>query len=1027
MPENFPWKVSADKSGLVFEEADEFLAAYLSQLEEEDYIVQDVLTWEKLYALVDDENHEDSLHLLRLPPSFDAKCELISRGSLNDPDFSISIASWTRFSGDSFSPALLARIGAVVRLRGASFLLPRPQYILLDAVAAFRRRSQNSFSYQQKEWAKIRKYAVEAGARLDRFLSQTIVLKPDTLHFTLEKRAGEGEYAGEIIPSFDDMPKGWLDIFDKTDSVQDSYSIAEENGGIVHVLVDEAVFETLKKVKALPGRRKLTRDDLLALKSDPHGFFGEASREIVSLDEIDREIDKAGFILWEHRLLVGLDRDRNIKSAEIYLTPLTDVAQPEEALIDIGVSRRLRSYCDNAIQAFDRKMPEFIWEGYILRIQDAQREVVENIMASVWGGRQAVQEDWLWQEISQYGKRVQGIGELIKVPSQFLLKSSKINWTGEQQVGTMQESGGGSDGNETQHNNLVDNVGDLATRTDGSESPPDGNHKAIKSGVNKEGDTASEDKPLSSAMEVLQPGLNIEADDYSRLFEKNGQDFPEPLLPSCLRKGISLLPHQKKGVAWLQKLIAERGSGCILADDMGLGKTLQLLSVIVRYFEDTPQEERFPVLVVAPVSLMENWYKEVDHFFQRPPMRLQMLHGEHLQDLRIREGNHNSLRDGWRTGDLVLTTYETLRSFQFPFARERWHCIICDEAQKIKNPNAMVTQAVKAVGAQADFCVACTGTPVENSLSDLWCLFDFSCPGFLGTLNHDFGPTYQRPIELKESGYEKKNIALKEKIEPYVLRRLKGSVAKDLPKKIEESPQIMMNGEQLAMCRAAIAEYRKTLAELKKQNSRINPALFLLHKLRGICANPFPEEMDVQAMLRKSPKMQWLKDKLTEISEKGEKAIVFTEFRAVQRSIKKMLTDCFGLSPVIINGDTNTAAGLYSRQGLIDKFQETEGFNVIILSTTAVGFGVNVQEANHVIHFTRSWNPAKEDQATDRAYRIGQKRDVYVYYPTMLDQAPYISFETNLNKLLAGKRELARDILATGKELKVEDFMDGID
>lgn len=530
---------------------------------------------------------------------------------------------------------------------------------------------------------------------------------------------------------------------------------------------------------------------------------------------------------------------------------------------------------------------------------------------------------------------------------------------------------------------------------------------------------------------------NVTAIRRSEYAVKRGESKPTATIASftirlMLFADISLYEHQRRGVAWLQSLFEDNSSGCILADDMGLGKIIQLLTFIIHHFEVTPKAEQKPVLVLAPVSLLQNWQNELCRFFENSPVTMQILHEDGLKsvrysrdDLRIQglaeQGLYNVLKDGWRTGNIVLTTYDTLRSYQFSLAREKWFCVICDEAQRIKNPSAMVTQAVKAVGSQSDFCIACTGTPVENCLADLWCLFDFVQPGFLGSLNKDFGPTYQRPIEQKREGYEEVSEKLRKKIDPFVLRRLKEDVAKDLPPKNELSPEIKMNDLQKELYQEAISEYKHSINRAARERVRTNPVLTLLRDLRMICAIPVIGA--TSDALAESPKMLWLKQKLQEIRDKNEKVIVFTEFRAVQRAVKLMLKECFNLDATIINGETSTSSkkGM-TRQGFIDEFQNKEGFNVIILSTTAVGFGVNIQKANHVIHFTRSWNPAKEDQATDRAYRIGQKKTVYVYYPTMISNE-YKTFEANIDALLKRKRELAKDMLAVDREITADELM----
>ncbi|WP_194839501.1 DEAD/DEAH box helicase, partial [Pseudomonas aeruginosa] len=354
--------------------------------------------------------------------------------------------------------------------------------------------------------------------------------------------------------------------------------------------------------------------------------------------------------------------------------------------------------------------------------------------------------------------------------------------------------------------------------------------------------------------------------------------------------------------------------------------------------------------------------------------------------------------------------------------RQQWAIVICDEAQKIKNPAALITQAAKAIPAR--FRVACTGTPVENTLIDLWCLFDFIQPGFLGGLNQ-FGREYQRPIE---SGVDRDTEALERLrglIEPQTLRRTKQDVAKDLPAKIEDqaSRSLPMHALQRNLYLSEVAQYSQKQQMQEQLEQRESGMLGLLHRLKLVCAHPFSVQPDPR-LREHSPKLQWMLAQLGRIkrSGNGDKVILFTELRDIQRELQHAIQERFGFKPTVINGDTSTSSqSAQSRQRLIDRFQEEPGFSVIILSTVAVGFGVNVQAANHVIHFTRCWNPAKEDQATDRAYRIGQEKDVYVYYPTIRDPS-MPTFEATLDELLQKRRALARDMLHGASEIKAAEF-----
>lgn len=410
------------------------------------------------------------------------------------------------------------------------------------------------------------------------------------------------------------------------------------------------------------------------------------------------------------------------------------------------------------------------------------------------------------------------------------------------------------------------------------------------------------------------------------------------------------------------------------------------------------------------------------------------LYGRSLAEKRLpknqldqelaRQGITRLLKRDW-LGDarVVLTTYETLRDLEFALAAQRWAIMICDEAQKIKNPNAMVTRAAKKQNVR--FRIACTGTPVENTLTDLWCLFDYVQPGLLGSLNQ-FGKQYRKPIEAETEEEKQRIEELREIIKPQLLRRKKKDVARDLPKKLVDATcrTLPISAKQRALYGQALAAFRQ------RDEANTSAHLGLLQFLRRLCSDPMVEDdyaadrASVAEIQQHSPKMAWLLRALREVQASKEKAIVFCEFRDLQRTLQRCIASTFDLPVDIINGDTSAAADhAASRQKRIRAFQEKPGFGVIVLSPLAVGFGVNIQAANHVIHFTRTWNPAKEDQATDRAYRIGQTRDVTVYYPVIVAD-DFVTFDQKLDQLLDWKRGLSQDMLNGSGELSVADFID---
>ena len=257
------------------------------------------------------------------------------------------------------------------------------------------------------------------------------------------------------------------------------------------------------------------------------------------------------------------------------------------------------------------------------------------------------------------------------------------------------------------------------------------------------------------------------------------------------------------------------------------------------------------------------------------------------------------------------------------------------------------------------------------------------------------------------------------------LRRTKQDIAKDLPAKIEDKGcrSLPIHALQRNLYLSEISAYSQKQQIEEQLDQKTSGMLGLLHKLKLICAHPYSVQPD-KRLRDNSPKLRWLLDTLESIKKvgKGDKVILFTELRDIQRELQHAIQEYFGFRATVINGDTSTSSqSANSRQKLIDQFQDQPGFSVIILSTIAVGFGVNVQAANHVIHFTRCWNPAKEDQATDRAYRIGQEKDVYVYYPTVRDAA-MPTFEATLDELLSKRRALARDMLSGSGEIQASDF-----
>lgn len=493
-----------------------------------------------------------------------------------------------------------------------------------------------------------------------------------------------------------------------------------------------------------------------------------------------------------------------------------------------------------------------------------------------------------------------------------------------------------------------------------------------------------------------------------RIIEKGDKYtlFTDPFL----QEGFSLKDHQKEGVAWLQHLYKSKASGCLMADDMGLGKTLQIL-----YFIDWHSRKyanHKPYLIVAPISLLENWRNEYERFFMQPRMKINMLTSKDV----TRKFN-KSIVDKMQKMDIILTNYESLRISQLNFCAVEFDVVALDEAQKIKSPGTLVTNAAKAL--KCNFKIAMTGTPVENSLQDLWCIMDFCVPGLLGNAKA-FAAQYQNPLKKEDTDIVALGNEVHDKLGVYFMRRLKKDAAKDLPDKIELKEKMLMPPVQKEIYASVVNDYTSGIQP--------NMLVTIMH-LREVSEHPYlydstllnhetDEIVDTSARLQATIKF------LDEIKKKEEKVIIFVERKETQKMLQKLCLKRYGIITKIINGDTPSIVkrnmpNKQSRQSSIDEFQAVDGFNVIIMSPVAAGMGLNVTAANHVIHYSRHWNPAKENQATDRAYRIGQTKDVFVYYP-MAVRADIKSFDETLDDLLSRKTSLATSTIFPTERVEVK-------
>lgn len=1054
-----PWKLHADglnfpRPGVNPPEA-KTLKAFLLQLEDDGLAeAKDggwVVFWSSVHTLLDMQQYADALPLLALPPVLAASPVLRSHGALTDSSFTIATDGWVDTNG---RPIPLKRYpGAVVSVRDQLHLLSEPVWALVERIAQFAQRPPDSRGdeAQRREWGVIRKLALTAGARLDSFLYRTVVLTPERLTIGLERAEGAGARVIEVSPGFDGSPPDWLDTFDRLRDVPTRYDIPTTNG-IVQVVLTPAVRTVLQQVKRMPGRR-VAGVRAEAFVTNPFAALGEAASEVIDPEQFEQARIKAD--LFFERFTAHIQRDALGYPEVVGILierPRASGAEVEGNTHLFSDEQDIAEFIAHVQKAIHGKHQLCLWEGWEFELTgDVECELATLREALDARRRPRVLVSYAKiYDLSNYTARVEDIGKEQRYYSPFIAKPDSEPWAPETvQAGIVYTPPGATEPvavplTPSHLKELHQKLKDAATAGKDvidwpavAPSPIPVQEardildaiEAARSDIKQghfQGDVPR--KPEPGAQSRRPPSLiikaNIQSVDYQEARREALETYSrEPTLPTTLVEGIELKDHQKSGVAWLQHLFASPAHcrGALLADDMGLGKTLQILTLLAAAFEASP--DLAPALVVAPVSLLENWKEEVEKFFAPGALPVLTAYGENLAALRLpraavdvqlqQEGLVRFLRPGWRgEARIVLTTYETLRDLEFSFATERWSVMVCDEAQRIKNPNALVTRAAKKQNVQ--FKIACTGTPVENTLADLWCLFDFIQPGLLGALN-DFARRYRRPIEARTDEEKQRVDELRGMIAPQVLRRLKRDVAKDLPSKIvvDACRKLLLSRQQRALYARAIELYKKR----GEPGVPFKNILGLIHHLRQLCTDPrklgltsFVAEPLADYRAR-SPKLHWVLDTLADIRRRGEKAIVFCEFREVQRMLQHYIEEVFGFAPDVINGDTPAAArSAASRQKRLKVFQARSGFGVLILSPIAVGFGVNIQAANHVIHYSRTWNPAKEDQATDRAYRIGQTKDVYVYYPVVTAD-DFTTFDVKLDQLLAKKRELAEDML----------------
>jgi superfamily II DNA or RNA helicase len=451
-----------------------------------------------------------------------------------------------------------------------------------------------------------------------------------------------------------------------------------------------------------------------------------------------------------------------------------------------------------------------------------------------------------------------------------------------------------------------------------------------------------------------------------------------------------LRPYQKLGVQWLWTLRGLGLGGC-LADDMGLGKTIQVLGVLSMSRHD---KEKGTDLIVVPASLVDNWRLEIERF--APELNVLVAHPSNLSSAKLKKMTEKQLE----AHDVVITTYGTVMRTEW-MTSHAWHSVILDEAQAIKNAAAKQTRAVKALDSK--WRLALTGTPVENSMGDLWSIFDFLNPGLLGSAK-----AFTRLCKSMASGQAGSYAPLRKLMRPYILRRLKSdkSIISDLPDKTEVNAYCSLSKQQAALYKQSVDEM-KTIIEKLDGIERRGAVLAFLMRFKQICNHPSHWLGDSGFELAQSGKLLRLRELGMSIAAHQDKVLVFTQFRAMTAPLASVLAEVFGRGGLVLHG----GIPVKKRQELVRSFQEDERIPFMVLSLKAGGTGLNLTAASHVIHFDRWWNPAVENQATDRAFRIGQKKNVLVHKFICRG-----TVEERIDELITAKQNLSDEILSGGAE-----------
>lgn len=981
---------------------------------------------------------EDDLTLIGVPAYFSAIPRVTAYGQFNDPNFYMDLELYTP-RGVPLLP--VHKKGTFYSFEGDIRMISPLTHALIERVKRHKKLSKteefkSSVELRRKEYAEIRADAVRVGAQLDSWIQKSNVIFLESLPIEAGRDLSGRPVIAPVLPWFTRDKDRLFQQSLERDSVNDVdlIKLDSSNDLIVRVVFSNKAKEEYKFLRSLKGENAHLLEDVV---DNPEKYFSSGPRVPVSELFSDRI---AGFILgkpprarsesnpatsWnagfdEQSLILRTGRFSAIK---LGTSPL-----PEEY-------KFLKKSYEESFQKIDAYEETLnVASGYLYTPLPPQLE--KGVMVPELGVEVSL------SELHNVCRAIE-IANIVAIPDEHLKKAVETIELAKSR-GELVVDWIDSDGNPktipTQ--SLLKSIPSISTKP---------NDQAVSPEVKVEIETSFGVSPNWS-WRALPPDVDLGLSKF--------------------KPGIKLKAHQRVGYAWLKWLYEHRPGadptlfhpGALLADDMGLGKTIQTLSLVTHVLD---QEPNLPVLVVAPVSLIkDSWGRDaIDAFLEKnsvkvldiknsPRIDSDLLVSEAIrvnEEMRLTgkpfrkcEINHRLSEQieqvqEWCAGAMVFSSYETLRSKSVLMASLDYSLIVLDEAQKIKSIGVLQTNAAKAL--KAKFYVAMTGTPIENSLMDLWSIMDFVTPGHLGDQS-EFRNQYVNPLKTAEPG-TKERAALREKLErelePIWLRRTKEQVFKDtneLPPIHHYDSQIDKGGNPInphavVMSREQQLIYDQQLGifnSLKKGHR-----LAAIRALMEICSSPWlstDEEVswsNHKRLFEICPKLEKTFQILQEIhsrsEELGRKVIIFANTIKLQTSLAYLIAEWHlhtkgsKIEVEVYNGEASPEA----RSAMLRRFKDGKGFQVIIISPKAGGAGLNIVESNNVIHYTREWNPALENQATARCYRIGQTRAVHVYYPTTCGTESKKTAEEHLAEILRRKRDVINDFTVSIEDLGVSE------